>query len=146
MSGATSRSQPGTPSKNTTASGNNPCGSGVTLVTAITIARLGKPVPVARNVASTHGSVAATSVLLPPLLAQPLPDEIEVAGQVVVRRARLIDTAPPAVPNAPPATRSPFGSVVSALTWPLMPVPSADHRAPFQRAIPLALIPPAVVN
>src|SRR5262245_40660280 len=96
MSGHVSTSQPGPACGKTIVSGAAPCGIAVKLVSSRTIATGGSPVPVARNVASTHGSVDATSVLLPPLLGQPLPNGVELAGHVVVRRAMKGDGRPPA--------------------------------------------------
>jgi hypothetical protein len=36
--------------------------------------------------------------------------------------------------------------VVRAITVPAKPVPTADHAVPFQRAMPVALTPPAFVK
>src|SRR5262245_51482782 len=61
-------------------------------------------------------------------------------------RAILLVDAPPAVVNTPPATRSPFDSVVKARTLASMPAPSADQLPPFQRATLLVPTPPALAN
>ncbi|HEX5054546.1 MAG TPA: hypothetical protein VFZ65_22405 [Planctomycetota bacterium] len=65
---------------------------------------------------------------------------------VPFQRATSIAGALPAVVKSPPATRSPFGSNMSASTRPFMPAPNADHEVPFQRAMLLAVPPPAIVN
>src|SRR5262245_39285802 len=61
-----------------------------------------------------------------------------------------VAATPPAIAKSPPTTRSPFGSDASACSRseapPLVPVPIADHTAPFQRATLFAAMPPAVVN
>jgi hypothetical protein len=59
---------------------------------------------------------------------------------------------PPAVLKLPPATMSPFGSVVRALTKAtvvpdqLSPEPNADQLVPSHRAMRLALTPPTLVK
>src|SRR5262245_42386600 len=67
-----------------------------------------------------------------------------------LKRAMLFAGTPPAVVNRPPATRSPFASVVSDQTIggepPVKPVPSADQLVPSKRAMLLTGTPPAVVN
>src|SRR5258708_35049944 len=64
-------------------------------------------------------------------------------------RATLLTAVPPALVKRPAATRSLFGSVVSAYTCgnvPDMPVPSADQAVPSQRAMLLTVTPPAVAK
>src|SRR5262245_15052918 len=142
-SGLTSSVQPGTP-----------CGriadSGIDNVakpsTESASALLGMPDASERNVAPVHGSVVAVSTLSPPEPVQPAPSDTAVAGQVVVSCARKADGDALTMLNRPPATRSPFGSGVRDNTWSFMPEPNDDQPAPFQRAIRLALTPPAVVN
>lgn len=127
-------------------SGNDPVVKPVTMATR---PDSGRPVPVARNVDPVHGRFSAVSVLAPPELGHPGAVELAAAGQVVVRRARWADTRPPAIVNHPPATRSPLGSVASAITSdepPLIPAPSADQLVPFHRAMLSAGTPPAVVK
>src|SRR6185503_10303088 len=66
------------------------------------------------------------------------------------QRAMRLALTPPAVVNPPPATTSPLGVVARARTQSFTPEPSpepsADQLVPFQRAMRLALTPPAVVN
>jgi hypothetical protein len=75
----------------------------------------------------------------PPIACQLVPSQ----------RATLFTVTPPAVPNNPAATTSPFGSVVSRCTvaeGPVMPPPSGDHVLPFQLAMLFAATPPADVK
>src|SRR5712672_2696956 len=58
----------------------------------------------------------------------------------------LFANAPPAEVNHPPATRSPFGSVVRASTRGATPEPKADQLVPFPRRMLAALPPPADVK
>src|SRR5262245_4688167 len=104
------------------------------------------PVAVEWKVEPVQGSDVVKRSLMPPEPAQPLPWEAAVAGQVVVSCATEGETTPPAVPNEPPATRLPFGSVVKLLTQWFIPWPIADQLVPFQRAMQEALTPPAAVN
>ena len=46
----------------------------------------------------------------------------------------------------PPATKSPLGSTVKAVTSRSIPPPIADHSLPFHRAMLLTATPPADVN
>src|SRR5262245_49518517 len=66
---------------------------------------------------------------------------------VGAQRAQWFEVLPPAVVNAPPATRAPLYTV-KAETEASTPLPRADQdeEKPFHRAIRLALAPPAVVK
>src|SRR5579862_1348041 len=66
------------------------------------------------------------------------------------QRAMRLALTPPAEVNRPPAIKSPLGSMVSAYTSglnrPPVPMPNGAQVEPFQRAMWLALTPPAEVN
>src|SRR5262245_66021167 len=73
-----------------------------------------------------------------PFVPEPSADQL-----VPFQRAMLEALTPPANVKVPPATRSPFGSVIRAATPPFVPEPSADQLVPSQRAMRAALTPPA---
>src|SRR5688572_16815851 len=117
---------------NTNASGS---AIGIAPVTATTIARLGRPLPVATNVEPTHGRLVATSTFAPPLLAQPVPVTVAVAGQVVVRCATNADSVLPTAVSLPPTKRPPSCRCAIASAGKLLLPASGDHETPFHRAM-----------
>src|SRR5262245_33462647 len=135
MSGATRTSQPGPACGKTAVSGAIPCGTAVTLVSVTTSAVAGRPVPRARNVASTQGCVSAASVFAPPELGQPTPEPADVAGHVGARRAAYADAEVPATRMPPTATSAPVDDHASAPAVPFSPFPTVDHAPPPQRAM-----------
>src|SRR5262245_21318321 len=141
-SGATSRSHPGCPCGSSSDNGSDTVEKPITCATR---ASDGMPVPRERSVERAHGSVSASSTLLPPEPAQPEPLLATAARHVGASSPRYGDVAAPPPRNEPLTARSPLVSIASDCTMvgvkTLPPVtlpcavPSTDHEEPYHRAM-----------